>query len=593
MPVAFFTSLRVRLFLLIVLAVLPALGFIVYSDLEQRQLAAVQAQEDTLRLAQLAADEQAQLISAAHQFLIAVSQLPAVRDGDASACTMLFANLLTHYPAYANLGAQRPNGDTFCSAAPLPHPLNVASFAWFQRLIHNRGFTVGEFQQSVLSPDRILVLGYPVLDEANELRAVVSLSITLNRLNQLAARLHLPAGSTLTAVDRNGTIIVRYPDPQHWLGQTLPEAPLIKAVLTTGEGTAQIPGVDGVERLYAFTQVREAADVVMYVSIGIPTQVAFAAAQRRLSRDLTALGVVTFLVLAAAWVGGDRIVLRPVHVLLRVTQQLRAGDLTARSGLPEGLGEFDQLVMAFDDMAEALDHREVEREQAEAVLKRLSRQLLDAQESERRAIARELHDELGQALQALKINLQTAQRFPQNSGQRLQESIGIVDQTLQQVRNLSLDLRPSLLDDLGLVAALEWYVDRQAQRVGFAGHFTATPHDLRVDPALETVCFRVVQEALTNVARHAQAQQVWVEVERSDTELHLQVRDDGVGFDVPSARERAVRGGSFGLLGMSERVELIGGSLETTSIPAHGTEIRVHFPLTMRNGMNIQPPSRR
>lgn len=591
MPVAFFTSLRVRLFLLIVLAVLPALGFIVYSDLEQRKLAAVQAQEDALRLAQLAADEQAQLISAAHQFLIAVSQLPAVRDGDASACTTLFTNLLTHYPAYANLGAQRPNGDTFCSAAPLPHPVNVASFAWFQRVSQNRGFTVGEFQQSVLSSDRILVLGYPVLDEANELRTVVSLSINLNRLNQLAARIHLPAGSTLTAVDRNGTIIARYPDPQKWLGQTLPEAPLVKAILTTGEGTAQILGVDGVERLYAFTQVREADDVVMYVSIGLPSDVAFAAARRRLSHDLTALGLITLLVLSAAWVGGDRIVLRPVHVLLRVTQQLRAGDLTARSGLPQGLGELDQLVMAFDDMAEALDHREVEHARAESALKRLSRQLLDAQEGERRAIARELHDELGQALQALKINLQTAQRFPQNSGQRLQESIGIVDQTLQQVRNLSLDLRPSLLDDLGLVAALEWYVDRQAQRVGFVGHFTATPHDLRVDPALETVCFRVVQEALTNVVRHAQAQRVWVAVERSDSELHLQVRDDGVGFDVLSARERAVRGGSFGLLGMRERVELIGGSLEMTSVLTQGTTICVRFPLTMLNGMNSEPLS--
>ncbi|MBI3247514.1 MAG: HAMP domain-containing protein [Deltaproteobacteria bacterium] len=589
MKAAFFTSLHARLFLLIVLAVLPALGFIVYSDLEQRKLAAVQAQEDALRLAQLAADEQAQLILGAHQFLIALSQLPAVRDGDTVACTTLFANLLTHYPAYANLGAQWPNGDVFCSAAPLPHPVNVAHFAWFQRIVQNRDFTVGEFQQSVLSKDFILVLGYPVLDEANQLRAVVSLSVTLARLNQLVAHSRLPQGSTLTAVDRNGTIVARYPDPQGWLGQTLPQAPLIKAILTQGEGTAKIPGIDSVEHLYAFTQVREAADVVMYVSIGIPTEVAFAAAHQRLVRNLNVLGVMLLLIFAVAWVGSDWIVLRPVHALLRATQQLRAGDLTARSGLPEGLGELDQLVVAFDDMAEALDHREVERERGEAELKRLSRQLLDAQESERRAIARELHDELGQALQALKINLQTAQRFPQNSGQRLQESIGIVDHALQQVRNLSLDLRPSLLDDLGLVAALEWYVDRQAQRVGFVGHFTATPHDLRVDPALETVCFRVVQEALTNVARHAQAQQVWVEVERSETELHLRVRDDGVGFDVPSARERAARGASFGLLGMRERVELIGGSLETTSAPAQGTKIRVRFSLAAVNGMNKQP----
>ena len=366
MKASSFASLRARLFFLITLAVLPALGFILYTDLEQRQLAAVQAQEDALRLARLAAADQAQLILAAHQFLIAVSQLPAVRDGDAAACTALFTSLLRHYPAYANLGAQWPNGDVFCSAVPLAQPLNVGNFAWFQRIVQNRNFTVGEYQQSLLSKDFVLVLGYPVLDEENNSRAVVSLSVNLNRLNQLAAQAHLPQGSTLTAVDRNGTIVARYPDPQPWLGQTLPEAPLIKAILTQGEGTAKVPGIDGVERLYAFTQVREAADVVMYVSIGIPTEVAFAATRRHLTRSLTALGVITLLILAVAWAGSNWIVLRPVHALLRVTQQLRAGDLKARSGLPEGLGELDQLVVAFDDMAEALDHREVEHQSTEA-----------------------------------------------------------------------------------------------------------------------------------------------------------------------------------------------------------------------------------
>ena len=146
-------------------------------------------------------------------------------------------------------------------------------------------------------------------------------------------------------------------------------------------------------------------------------------------------------------------------------------------------------------MAWALGRRETEHQRAEDTLQMLSRRLLEAQESERRAIARELHDELGQALQALKINLQTVQRFPKESAQRIEESIAIVDHALQQVRTLSVDLRPSLLDDLGLVVALEWYVDRQAQRVGFVGHCVANPPDLRVDPTVEIVCFRVVQEA--------------------------------------------------------------------------------------------------
>jgi PAS domain S-box-containing protein len=227
----------------------------------------------------------------------------------------------------------------------------------------------------------------------------------------------------------------------------------------------------------------------------------------------------------------------------------------------------------------AVGHDVTERKRAEAALQTLSRQLLDAQETERRAIARELHDELGQALQALKINLQTAWRFPKERAQRLEESIGIVDRTLQQVRNLSLDLRPSLLDDLGLVAALDWYIDRQAQRVGFMGHFTADPLEPRPSPVVETACFRVVQEALTNVSRHARARQVWVELQQHKDGLHLLIRDDGVGFDVRTAQERAAQGASLGIIGMQERVVLIGGQLEITSAPTCGTEIRAYFPL--------------
>ena len=228
----------------------------------------------------------------------------------------------------------------------------------------------------------------------------------------------------------------------------------------------------------------------------------------------------------------------------------------------------------------AVGHDVTERKRAEAALQTLSRQLLEAQETERRAIARELHDELGQALQALKINLQTAQRFPKERAQRLEDSIGIVDHTLQKVRNLSLDLRPSLLDDLGLVAALDWYIDRQAQRVGFAGHFVADPLEPRPSPVVETACFRVVQEALTNVSRHAQARQVWVQLRQHEDGLHLLIRDDGVGFDVRTAQERAAQGESLGIIGMQERVVLVGGQIEITSIPTRGTEIRAYFPLS-------------
>ena len=214
-------------------------------------------------------------------------------------------------------------------------------------------------------------------------------------------------------------------------------------------------------------------------------------------------------------------------------------------------------------------------------LQALSGKLIEAQEAERRRIARELHDEIGQALTAVKINLQGFQRSFDESEitSPLQESISIVEVALQQVRSLSLDLRPSLLDDLGLVAALRWYLDRQSQRSGIIGELVAEPLETMLLPDLETTCFRIVQEALTNVVRYAQAKRVTVELWQQAAQLHLVIRDDGIGFDVQAAREQATQGRSLGLLGMEERALLVGGQIHIESVCQRGTEIRVCFPL--------------
>jgi signal transduction histidine kinase len=248
----------------------------------------------------------------------------------------------------------------------------------------------------------------------------------------------------------------------------------------------------------------------------------------------------------------------------------------------------DDLRRALEDLEVRIQERTAELAAANAALRAeqerlqvLSRQLLQAQETERRRIARELHDEIGQVLTAVKINLQALQRAaaPAAPHPGLQESMAIVDRAVQQVRNLSLDLRPSLLDDLGLVAALRWYVDRQSARAGYHGQLIADPPDLTVPPDVATTCFRVAQEALTNVVRHARAKRVRVELRREDGALQLVVRDDGIGFDVAGASRRAARGASLGLLGMQERVQLVGGQMELESAPGHGTEVRVSLPL--------------
>jgi signal transduction histidine kinase len=182
----------------------------------------------------------------------------------------------------------------------------------------------------------------------------------------------------------------------------------------------------------------------------------------------------------------------------------------------------------------------------------------------------------------VKINLQTLQRREDMAGVEayLKDSVDVVEHALGQVRNLSLDLRPSLLDDLGLVATLRWYVDRQAQRGGFAAQLiTDIPEIPALPPELETTCFRVIQEALTNIMRHSQARNVCVELHQREAELSLRVCDDGVGFDVQAALENAMGGASLGLLGIQERIWQVGGQIAIQSAPGGGTDIQAHLPL--------------
>lgn len=214
-------------------------------------------------------------------------------------------------------------------------------------------------------------------------------------------------------------------------------------------------------------------------------------------------------------------------------------------------------------------------------LRQLSRMLFMAQESERRHIARELHDEIGQLLTVIKLDLQGILRKPgvESAGTALRESIETIDRLVGQVRDLSLNLRPSMLDDLGLVPALRWYVQRQAKHLGLAIELQLPASARRLPPEIETACFRIVQEALTNTARHAQATQVDVMLTINEQDAELTVRDNGVGFDVAAAHQRAIVGGSFGLIGMQERAQLVGGALRITSAPRQGTIIKAQFPL--------------
>ena len=222
---------------------------------------------------------------------------------------------------------------------------------------------------------------------------------------------------------------------------------------------------------------------------------------------------------------------------------------------------------------ERLRYAELEHNREE--LQQLSARLVDAQETERRSLSRELHDEVGQALGLLLMDVGrlSNQLTGDAKGQEMVQRIKTVaERTVQTVRNMALLLRPSMLDDLGLVSALEWYAREVSRSSNTEVEVKAENVSETLPDSLMVCIYRVVQEAVNNARRHAHAKNVTVEVKQTDTVVQVQIRDDGSGFD-----GKRIRG--IGLLGMDERVKRLGGTLTIDSAPGAGTTIRAELPL--------------
>jgi len=215
-------------------------------------------------------------------------------------------------------------------------------------------------------------------------------------------------------------------------------------------------------------------------------------------------------------------------------------------------------------------------------------QIIEAQENERRRISRELHDEIGQALTSIKFNLDMIdkdlpQNFPVVRG-RLGDAKSLSNQILTTMRQLSMDLRPTMLDDLGLIPTLRWYVQNFSNRLNIYSHFQAIGFEEKLPPQIETAFYRIIQEALNNIAKHANADRIEISLEQRDSMICASITDNGKGFDLdkvlhPESPERG-----FGIIGMQERVSLLEGNIDIKSKPGFGTHSHIEVPYQKGSG---------
>ena len=335
---------------------------------------------------------------------------------------------------------------------------------------------------------------------------------------------------------------------------------------------------------------------------------------KELERNLLAFGGIAFLItLLVAWLLTNSVV-RPIHTLITACQRIAAGDLT--QPVPRvGGAEVSILGRSFDQMREQLRkslsetrewNTELERRVAqrtheladvEQERRELLRKLVVAQEEERRGLARELHDETSQALTALVVGLETATAAPAQDVQEIKDRLEpiklMATEMLREIQRIIHDLRPAILDDLGLAQAIDWYAESRLKARHIQVAMETIGVEQRLPSEVETVVFRIAQEAVNNIVRHADAENVSITLEFADDAVTLQVEDDGKGFDPGTILKRGNGRGGFGLTGMRERAALFGGMATVESRRTQGTSITAKIPLKGTYGNGKDPSSAR
>lgn len=507
---------------------------------------------------------------------------PAIRNFDGQRCDSLFA-VVDFFPQYLDLLLFDETGAIVCAAAPTPADaaLSLEARKWIAGEVRTGALgTHAPLIRPVL--DRwVSVVGVPVTGGFRGTLAIVALP-------EFIGHDSLPPGGVITVFDGRGTVVARTMNPDKWVGRNLRGFPLADVVLREKEGNTEARGIDGVSRQYGFTTI---PDMQWSIAVGIPTESVVASARAAFLRGIIG-GTLIVGVLVTIAVFMSRSIERPVRALAQAAMSVAAGAYGKVT--VEGPREIATLAEAFNEMVDSRFEAERQMQDSESALKALSDRLLVVQEEERTRIAREIHDDLGQALTALKMDV-LGMLEGMNAGavvdpRMTDRVVNTLDVLVTAVQRISAELRPSILDDLGLAEAIESEARSFEHRTGIecevslpdgpmwrfaAGPSTAGSEDQTRAKGVAIAIYRIVQEALTNVARHSDATRVELRVRFRGDAVLLDIRDDGRGVtaqEIGSAR-------SLGLIGIRERAAMVGGTVRFDGIAGRGTIVSVAIPL--------------
>jgi signal transduction histidine kinase len=322
---------------------------IFYTAWEERRTARLSAQQTALSVAQLVAVEQDRLIAATHQLLMTLAELREVREQRVAECNETFAKLMKRFPYYTNVAAATPSGEIFCSGLSGAKMTSISDREYFQEAVRERRLAMSHVLFGRMSGKPNISIAYPSFDSGGPVHAVVFVGLDLGWLNSIAAKVQMPPESVILAIDENGTIFARYPDPEQWLGKSAHDE-LVKTIIEQKEGTTESERPGGVRRLYGFTTLSRLGNHgALYVSVGIPNDVAFAASNRGFYRSLLVLGFLSILAAVATWVGAHVLVRRRLEHVIDVARSFGDSGLEqSRTSAPTvskaGAGQYGEVV---------------------------------------------------------------------------------------------------------------------------------------------------------------------------------------------------------------------------------------------------------
>ncbi|HET9916352.1 MAG TPA: PAS domain S-box protein, partial [Candidatus Binatia bacterium] len=310
---AFLRHLRRRLLLMIAIAVVPMVAVVLYQAKLRRDIQILEVHEAAWRLTNVIAQRQSQLVESVKQMLGLLAQMPEIGKGKPAACGELLRGLLAKTQTYYDIGVVDAAGVVSCRARDSGTSIDLAHRPLVRRVFESKDLVIGSFQLLGNWQRRALLFGYPILDDSGVVRDVLFAALDVKSIDRLAAETNLPAGTVLTILDRNGTILTRVPDQEQWSGRHMPDAPLLEFTHLRNQATKEIEGLDGVTRLYAFNTVgagRERGQI--HVIVGVVRAIAYREADQELLWSLFWIAMLAATASALAWFVGSKSVVEYV-----------------------------------------------------------------------------------------------------------------------------------------------------------------------------------------------------------------------------------------------------------------------------------------